>query len=161
MAKSSAIAKYKEKLMAKIVNNKEILFLVDKSKINNPNAYIYDNFFNFIRIPNSPEEEKNYICLEVDVPDIYSDQNKVYGKLVITIYIISHINLMQTKQGGTRPDLISALIDEMFNNKKIVGLKNLELISNVAGSVNDKNRCRVMTFYAEDLAVNCYEKIIE
>lgn len=157
MSKSRAIAKYKEKLMAKIVANKQILALVDKDKIDHPDKYIYDNFFNFIRVPDSPEDEKNYICLEVDIPEIYSEQNKVYGKLVITIYIISHINLMRTHSGGTRTDLISALIDDMFNNKRIVGLKELELISNIAGNVNDKNACRVMTFYAEDLAVDCYD----
>jgi hypothetical protein len=157
MSKSRAIAEYKEKLMAKIIANKQILALVDKDKINHPDDYMYDNFFNFIRVPDSPEDEKNYICLEVDIPEIYSEQNNVYGKLVITIYIISHVNLMRTHRGGTRIDLISALIDDMFNNKRIVGLKKLELISNVAGNVNDKNACRVMTFYAEDLAVECYE----
>lgn len=157
MAKSSAISQYKEKLMNKIVNNKQILILVDNKKINDPDSYMFNNFFNFLRIPESPEEEKNYICLEVDIPKIYTEQNEIYGKLIITIYIISHINLMNTHRGGTRIDLISALIDEMFNNKLIVGLKKLELLSNVAGSVNDKYMCRVMTFYAEDLAVNCLE----
>lgn len=157
MAKSSAIGKYKEKLMDKIVNNKQILILVDNKKINNPDSYMYDNFFNFLKIPESPEEEKNYICLEVDIPKIYTEQSKVYGKLIVTIYIISHVNLMNTHRGGTRTDLISALIDEMFNNKLTVGLKKMELLSNVAGSVNDKYMCRVMTFYAEDLAVDCLE----
>jgi hypothetical protein len=95
--------------------------------------------------------------MEVDIPEIYTEQNSAYGKLVITIYIISHVNLMKTHRGGTRTDLISALIDDMFNNRKVVGLKKLELISNVAGNVNDKNPCRVMTFYAEDLAVDCYD----
>ena len=155
MAKSEVISKYKHKITSLIVNNKKIINWINEPNIVDNDKLIYNNIFNYIRIPYSTEDEKVYICLEVDIPEIYSQENPLYGKLVITIYIICHQNLMKTGLGGTRTDLISGEIDKMLTGKKIVGIKNLELVSNIAGSVNDRHRCRVMTFYAEDLSIDC------
>lgn len=164
MNRSRAIIKYKQKLMSKIVNNKAIIGLVDKEYINSADELIGKNLFNYIRIPNTEEEEKTYICLEVDIPEVYSDENYMFGKLEIIVYIITHQNLMDTNQGALRTDLISAYIDEMFNLKKIVGLKPLELICNVSGAVTGTtyHRCRIMKFYGEDWTLDkCNDTEIE
>lgn len=152
MAKSNSIVKYKQKIMSKIINDDRIVKLINNKNIETNEDLIYDNCYNYIRIPVSVEEEKTFICIECDIDDNsnYASSNNLINSLIITIYVITHENLMRTNMGGTRTDLISARIDDILSGRKIVGLTELELLNNIAGTVNDRFKCRVMTFLAKD-----------
>nr|DAJ77309.1 MAG TPA: hypothetical protein [Caudoviricetes sp.] len=153
MANSFEIIKYKQQVGSMLINSPEIIKLINNKEFEEPEELIGQNIFNFIRYPFAPEEEICYICFEVDVPEVYSNRNYLFKKLVLTFYIVSHERIMPTDDpsGGTRTDLLSAHIDKLFNNYKGIGKVPLQLISNTASSISTKHRCRILTFAAEDL----------
>lgn len=157
MANSQEIVRYKQQLTSLIINNAAVVKLINEPEITNPEDLIYHNIYDFVRIPETIDEEKTYICIKVDVPQVYRS-SFLFKQLIISIYIISHQKQMITEYGGTRIDLISALLDKMLNGRKDIGKKKLELISNIEDSVGSKHRCRIMKFKAEDINNSkCFE----
>lgn len=150
MANSQEIVRYKQQLTSLIINNAAIVKLINEPEITNPEDLIYHNIYDFVRVPETIDEEKTYICIKVDVPQVYRS-SFLFKQLIISIYIISHQKQMITEYGGTRIDLISALLDKMLNGRRDIGKKKLELISNIEDSVGSKHRCRIMKFKAEDI----------
>ena len=150
MANSREIIDYKQHLVSLIINNEAIVELINQEGIDSPQDLIHKNIYEFIRVPDAPEEQKTYICIEVDVPEVYS-VNFLFKKLVIHIHVITHQGLMITDMGGARTDLIAAELDTMLNGYKGIGQKPLELISNVAERVGERHRGRELTFLASDI----------
>ena len=72
MTPSGQIKKYKQQLISLFVNNEKIVKLINEKDISNPEDLIYHNFFNFIRVPETIDEERNYICVKIDVPEVYT-----------------------------------------------------------------------------------------
>lgn len=154
MANSNEITRYKQQLMSLIIGNEKIVNLINEAEVTEENAedLINSNIFNYIRIPDAPEEEKTYICIEVDIPNMrYSSSNKLFKELILTVYIITHERLMSTIEGGTRTDLISAELDTMLTGYKGIGFTAIECVSNVSNGIGVKHRCRIMTFATQDL----------
>lgn len=157
MANSQEIVRYKQQLTSLIINNAAIVKLINEPEITNPEDLIYHNIYDFVRVPETIDEEKTYICIKVDVPQVYRS-SFLFKQLIISIYIISHQKQMITEYGGTRIDLISALLDKMLNGRRDIGKKKLELISNIEDSMGSKHRCRIMKFKAEDINNSkCFE----
>lgn len=154
MASSRKIIGIKRTLASLIINNDRIVELIDQKDITNPEDLIHHNVYEFIRVPEVPEEQKVYICYEVDIPEI-SSFNTLFKKLIISVYIISHQGRMVTDEGGCRTDLIAAEVDDMLTGYKGIGVKPLELISNVAKAVGDKHRARVLRFETDIPIKDC------
>ena len=154
MASSRKIVSYKQTLAALFINNERIVELINQADITNPEKLIHNNIFEFIRIPEVPEEQKTFICIEISIPEVYT-VNFLFKQLVIEIYVISHQGLMVTDEGGCRTDLLAAEVDEMLSGYKGIGVKPLELISNVPKAVGDKHRARVLRFKTEISAKDC------
>ena len=150
MANSSEIIRYKQQLTSLVINNEAIVKLINEQDIDNPEDLIYHNVYDFVRIPETIDEERTYICFKVDVPEVYRS-SFLFKQLIITVYVISHQKQMITEYGGTRIDLIGALIDKMLNGRRDIGKKKLELISNIEDGVGSKHRCRILKFKAEDI----------
>ena len=72
MASSKSIINYKRKLATMLVNNERIVYLINNDEIRNPEDLVYKNIFNFVRVPNAPEEQLNYICFKIDMPELYA-----------------------------------------------------------------------------------------
>lgn len=154
MANSFEIIRYKQQIMSMFINNDEIIRLIDAKDCENTEELINENIFYFLRVPEAPEEEKTYICIEVDIPNTSSVYNNLMRELVITIYIITHENLMATTS-GTRTDLLSAEIDKLLSSQRIIGKTKMELLTNTANGIGVKHRCRIMTFTVQDTAEGC------
>lgn len=154
MANSFEITRYKQQIMSMFINNDEIVRLIDNKEVENTEDLINENIYYFLRVPEAPEEEKTYICIEVDIPDAQATYNKLMRELVITIYIITHERLMPTPL-GTRTDLISAEIDKILTSQDVIGKSKMELLSNNANGIGVKHRCRIMTFTVQDIAGGC------
>lgn len=154
MANSFEITRYKQQIMSMFINNDEIVRLIDNKEVENTEDLINENIYYFLRVPEAPEEEKTYICIEVDIPDAQATYNKLMRELVITIYIITHERLMPTPL-GTRTDLISAEIDKILTSQDVIGKSKMELLSNNANGIGVKHRCRIMTFTVQDVAGGC------
>ena len=154
MANSFEITRYKQQIMSMFINNDEIVRLIDNKEVENTEDLINENIYYFLRVPEAPEEEKTYICIEVDISDAQATYNKLMRELVITIYIITHERLMPTPL-GTRTDLISAEIDKILTSQDVIGKSKMELLSNNANGIGVKHRCRIMTFTVQDIAGGC------
>lgn len=154
MGNSYEITRYKQQIMSLFINNEDIVRLIDNKEIENTEDLINENIYYYLRVPDPPEEEKTYICIEVDIPDAQSTYNKLMRELVITIYIITHERLMPTPE-GTRTDLLSAEIDKTLSNQTVIGKSQMELLSNNANGIGVKHRCRIMTFTVQDVAGGC------
>lgn len=149
MSSSKTIIEYKRKLAAMLVNDERIVYLINNDEIKNPENLIYKNIFNFVRVPEAPEEQLNYICFKIDMPEVYS-VNMFFQKLIIEIYVVSHQGEMVTNEGATRIDLLGEEIEQMLDGYNGFGKKPLELISNVEEGFGSNHRCRVMRFEAFD-----------
>ena len=154
MGNSYEITRYKQQIMSLFINNEDIVRLIDNKEIENTEDLINENIYYYLRVPDPPEEEKTYICIEVDIPDAQSTYNKLMRELVITIYIITHERLMPTPE-GTRTDLLSAEIDKTLSTQTVIGKSQMELLSNTANGIGVKHRCRIMTFTVQDVAGGC------
>lgn len=154
MGYSREIARYKQQIMSLVINKKEIIDLIDNKDIENTEDLIGENVFYYLRVPEAPEEEKTYICIEVDIPDAQSSSNDLFRELVVTIYIITHERLMPTPE-GTRVDLISAELDELLTKQNVIGRSKMELLTNNANGIGVRHRCRIMTFSVLDKAEDC------
>lgn len=154
MASSRKIIGIKRTLASLLINNDRIVELIDQKDITNPEKLIHRNVYEFIRVPEIPEEQKVYICYEVDIPEI-SSFNTLFKKLIISVYVISHQGRMVTDEGGCRTDLIAAEVDDMLTGNTGFGSKPLELISNVAKAVGDKHRARILRFETDVPIKDC------
>lgn len=154
MGNSAEIIRYKQQIMSMLINNDEIVRLIDNKDIDNTEDLINENIFYYLRVPQVPEEEKTYVCIEVDIPDADRLYNNMLREHVITVYIITHENLMSTPL-GTRTDLLSAEIDRLLSSQRIIGKTKTELMSNVANGIGVRHRCRIMTFSVQDVAEGC------
>lgn len=150
MANSYELIRYKQQLMSMFINNELLVELIDNTDIETAEDLINNNIFNYVRVPQTPEEAKTFICMKIDVPEVYS-RNFLFKKLTITIYVITHEDLMHTKYGATRIDLMGAEVDKLLNGYSGIGKAELELISNVENTVGTKHRCRILTFKASDI----------
>lgn len=151
MTPSGQIKKYKQQLISLFVNNEKIVKLINEKDISNPEDLIYHNFFNFIRVPETIDEERNYICVKIDVPEVYTS-SLFFKQIIITIYVVSHQKQMVTEFGGARPDLIAEQIEEILIDYEGIGKKKLVEISNVEKDLGDRHRCRILKFKAEDMS---------
>lgn len=154
MDSDSEIIRYKQQLASLIIGNERIVELINAEDIEEPEDLIHHNVFEFIRVPEVPEEQKTYICFKVNIPEVYTS-NFMFKKVMITIYVITHQGLMITDEGGTRIDLIGREITRMLNGYKGIGKAPLERISDVEESLGDKHRCRIICFLASDLNGGC------
>ena len=153
MAYSEEIKYYKQKITSLIINNSDIVDLFDEPTIIDPEKLIYNNVFNFIRIPKTPEETKSYVCFKIDIPEV-CPSNFLYKTIVITFWVITHQDNMITDLGGTKIDLMAIEIEKIFNGYKGFGNKPLELISNIEGVASNIHPCRIITFRAEDVNIS-------
>ena len=103
-----------------------------------PDEYMYVNIFPFIRIPGTQDESKNYITFMLD--DMEKSQfNKSMKSQFLKVVIFVHKDLIKTKSGADRHDLLAYLVKDVFHLSNSLGLQ-LNLVSNREG-VTDTDYC--------------------
>ena len=149
---SKNVIKYKRKLASMFINDDRIVELLNNDEVALPEDLIYKNIFPFIRVPNAPDEQLNYICFKAYMPQVYT-QSMFFQKLVIEIYVISHQGELITDEGATRIDLLAEEVENLLNGSMEFGKKPLELISNIEDNVGTNHRCRILRYEAEDVDI--------
>lgn len=105
---------------------------------NCPDEYLYENIFPFIRIPGTQDVSKSFITFMLD--DMESSQfNKAMKSQFLKVVIFVHKDLVQTKWGAERHDLLAYLVKDVFHLSNKLGLQ-LKLVSNREG-VTDTDYC--------------------
>jgi hypothetical protein len=103
-----------------------------------PDEYLYQNIYPFIRIPGTQDVSRNYITFMLD--DMESAQfNKAMKSQFLKVVIFVHKDLVETKLGAERHDLLGYLVKDVFHLSNSLGLQ-LNLVSDREG-VTDTDYC--------------------
>lgn len=119
-----------------LCSDPDIIELIDDPNLDpsSPDEYVYTHLFPFIKIPGTQDVSQNFICYEVDDMS-ESSRNDRMKQQIIQFVIFVHKDLIKTKYGVPRHDLIGMVIRDLFNRSHLFG-HELKLISS-RGSVTD------------------------
>ena len=135
----------KQKLIAdtdilEALNNKDI-------DLDSPDEFLDTNIFGFIRIPQTQDTVRNFICFTVDdiEPDRYNSHMKVQQ---IQFNCICHLDDMKTEYGMDRHDLLGYLVRDVFNWTNDFGMQ-FKLVYNKESTIDSDYYCRTLKFERE------------
>ena len=123
-----------------LYSDPDIIEVLDNPNLDStcPDEYMYVNIFPFIRIPGTQDKSKNYITFMLD--DMEKSQfNKSMKSQFLKVVIFVHKDLVKTKLGADRHDLLGYLVKDVFHLSNSLGLQ-LTLVSNREG-VTDTDYC--------------------
>ena len=123
-----------------LYNDPDIIEVLDNPELdpNCPEEYYYQNIYPFIRIPGTQDTSRNYITFMLD--DMEPSQfNKAMKSQFLKVVIFVHKDLVKTKWGAERHDLLAYLVRDVFHLSNSLGLQ-LNLKSNREG-VTDTDYC--------------------
>ena len=155
---SSAIIRYKRKLMSSIVNSPDLIKLIDSKYVNADGdcidvdddeiGLVYKQIFPYYYIPDIQTETLSYVIMKVNG---LGSIDKMYTKAEVYVCVISHQDIMRVKDGtGTRIDMMGEVIEKLFNGRDDFGFGEMELKSNIETNLNTTHRCRELRFIVED-----------
>ena len=111
-----------------------------------PDSDLDVNIFDYIRVPGSTTEVKNFICFDIRQDDVLATNS--YMKQQVYIFsVFSHEDDIKTPYGISRHDLLSYLIRDIFSYSNIFGTQLVE-ISNVPGILDSYYSNRTIKFEA-------------
>ena len=123
-----------------LYNDPDIIEVLDNPELdpNCPEEYLYQNIYPFIRIPGTQDTSRSYITFMLD--DMEPSQfNKAMKSQFLKVVIFVHKDLVKTKWGAERHDLLAYLVRDVFHLSNGLGLQ-LNLVSNREG-VTDTDYC--------------------
>lgn len=123
-----------------LCNDPDIIELLDNPSLDpsTPEEYFLANIFPFIRIPGTRDESMNFICYSVD--DMSANEyNSIMKLQQVQFTIFVHKDLVTTKYGVARHDLIGCCIRDLFSRSHICG-HEMRLVYNREG-VTDTDYC--------------------
>ena len=154
---SQEIIEYKRSAMAAMAGVDNIVKAINAKDVSgeylDPGDLFYTHIFPYDYLPDSIDVIGTYVTVEVSMPNV-STANYFFKDVLITVTIICHQDMMQMTDseplgatGSTRADYLSVEIDKLFNQTtELLGKYKVELVSNVAGSIDPVHKCRVMRF---------------
>lgn len=138
----------KRLIKQKLIADTDILEALHNPDIDldSPDEFLDTNIFGFIRIPQTQDTVRNFICFTIDdvEPDRYNTHMKVQ---YIQFNCICHLDDMKTEYGIDRHDLIAALVRQTFNWTNMFGLQ-FKLVYNKESTVDSDYYCRTLKFEA-------------
>lgn len=143
------ICSMKRKIKQKLISDPDILEALHNPDIplDSPDEYLDANIYGFIRIPQTQDTARNFICFTVD--DIEQHQFNSHFKVQqITFTCICHLDEMKTKYGVDRHDLLGFLVRDTFNWTNMFGLQ-FKLVYNKESTIDSDYYCRTLKFEAE------------
>lgn len=149
---SDDVIEMKRLIKQKLIADQDVLEALNNPELDmdSPDDFLDKNIFGFIRIPQTQDTVRNFICFTVsDVENRYQS-NEVMKTQYIQFNAICHLEDMKTEYGMDRHDLIGFLIRDIFNWTNDFGLQ-FKLISNEESAVDSDYYCRILKFKAEKL----------
>ena len=129
-----------------ICNDTDIIEIIDNTTLdpNMPDEYFYENIYPFIRIPGTQDESKNFICYSIDDLSANEFNDRIKQQYVqFTIFV--HKDLVKTKYGVARHDLLGYLIRDLFNRSHLFG-HELKLVYDREGVTDTDYTTRTLKF---------------
>ena len=106
----------KKRLIEKILySDEDIIEILDNPNLSpdTPEDYVGENIFGFLRVPGTQDISKNFITFIVDDMG-RTPGNQVMKSQYVQFVVFVHKDLVKTKYGMARHDLISYLIRDIF-----------------------------------------------
>lgn len=162
MERSEIIINIKNKIIAELVNDEEIIQALGLNDDESPDDLVWVRFFLHDYVPATQDSVKSYINVEIDMPE----RRVRYGETPSDIWIHSYImfrvlvhqedmRLNLPGESATRMDYLAMLIEKKFRNRQDFGIGKIRAISNTAGSVNNTYRWRLLLFEVVDATDVC------
>lgn len=129
-----------------LCNDPDIIEILDNTTLdpNMPDEYLYENIYPFIRIPGTQDESKNFICYSID--DLSANEfNDRIKQQYVQFAIFVHKDLVKTKYGVARHDLLGYLIRDLFNRSHLFG-HELKLVYDREGVTDTDYTTRTLKF---------------
>ena len=134
------IARKKRIVAQMLYNDPDIIEVLDNAQLDPscPDEYLYQNIFPFIRVPGTQDVSNSYITYMLDDMEV-AQNNKGMKSQFLKIVIFVHKDLIETRWGVARHDLLAYLVKDIFHLSNKLGLQ-LNLIYNREG-VTDTDYC--------------------
>lgn len=121
--------RYKYFIMKMLTENQDILWTLNNNSLSEPDingnlngdSFRNVNIFNYLKIPGTQSEVKNFVCFEVDDVSKFSNTGVMLTKN-ITFRTVSHEDDCTTDWGIARQDLLAAIIKNEFDWSNIFGM---------------------------------------
>ena len=141
----------KKRLIEKILyTDEDIIEILDNPGLDPevPEDYVGENIFSFLRVPGTQDISKNFITFTIDDMGRMPN-NQVMKSQYIQFVIFVHKDLVKTKYGMDRHDLLGYLIRDIFNLSNKLG-PQMELVSNREGTTDNDFSTRTLKFELVD-----------
>ncbi|GAA4880624.1 hypothetical protein GCM10023310_71060 [Paenibacillus vulneris] len=143
MARLQELNEYKFTIINRLLESEDLckaLHYADtdfrnKETIADPSSLVYTNIFPHRFIPDLNETKQTYITVHFRR---FQLANNGFKNGLICINIFTHRDLFKTDYGCTRIDYLLNKIDELFNQKRGVGIGKLEFHEMDEIAINDK-----------------------
>lgn len=124
----------------------DIIEVLDSPKIDPtcPDEAMYECIYPFIKLPGIQDESKSYICYTFDDNGI-NPVNKAMKAQFVKVVIFVHQDLVRTKLGADRHDLLGYLVKDVLNMSNTLGLQ-LNCISDREGATDTNYVTRTLQF---------------
>ena len=124
----------------------DVVEIIDNPNIDptTPEDLLYENLYPFIRIPGTQDTSRNYICYSID-DMAENDRNDRMKQQFIQFVVFVHKDLVKTKYGVARHDLLGAIIRDLFNRSRLFG-HELKLVMNREGVTDTDYTTRTLKF---------------
>ena len=140
------IIEMKRLIKQKLISDPDILEALHNKEldIESPDEFLDTNIYGFIRIPQTQDTVRNFICFTVD--DIEDHRYNSHMKVQqIQFNCICHLEDMKTDYGIDRHDLLGYLVRDIFNFSNDFGLQ-FKLVYNKESTIDSDYYCRTLKF---------------
>lgn len=140
------IIEIKRKIKQMLISDPDILEALNNPEIDidSPDEFLDKNIFGFVRIPQTQDTVRNFICFTVD--DIEEHRFNSHFKVQqIQFVCICHLEDMKTEFSIDRHDLLGYLVRDVFNWSNEFGLQ-FKLIYNKESTIDSDYYCRTLKF---------------
>ena len=154
MANSSIVRLAKNKIIREFIKDDEIIAAIDCDESHSGENLVNTHIFNYHQNPNTINDVKTFITVQVHIPQPYRFDSKIYVQPIIEIWVCSHEKHMIVdnvpKITENRNDYLARLIDEKLNGRDDFGVGKLKLVSNIEGSSQKDYLYRTLVFQGLD-----------
>ena len=137
----------KKRLIEQILySDEDIIEILDNPNLSPdaPEEYVGENIFGFLRVPGTQDTSKNFITFIVDDMG-RTPNNQVMKSQYVQFVVFVHKDLVKTKYGMARHDLIGYILRDIFNLSNKLG-PQMELVSNREGIADNDFYTRTLKF---------------
>ena len=137
----------KKRLIEQILySDEDIIEILDNPNLSPdaPEEYVGENIFGFLRVPGTQDTSKNFITFIVDDMG-RTPGNQVMKSQYVQFVVFVHKDLVKTKYGMERHDLIGYIIRDIFHLSNCLG-PQMELVSNREGIADNDFYTRTLKF---------------